>query len=217
MSKFYNLFPKTRYNYDGNSYNNTKVMTNILFRIKIIDKIKNNVYTYYDVNVTDEDTMEILADKYYGNPEYHWIIALANDIIDPQYDWPLTSRVFTSYIKNKYGTIANAQTQIHHYEKRIVRTTLNGVYDDVIQIDADTFESIPEYSYEALSLSDNTTVEEVITTKSVTCYEYERDANEAKRKIKLIKKDYLNQILNEFKDIMEEQNPNLRVGLKRIG
>lgn len=217
MSKFYTLFPKIKYNHDGNSYNNTTVMTNVLFRIKILQKIKNNIYTYYDVDISDTDTIEIIADNYYGDPEYHWVIALANDIVDVHYDWPMNSRVFTNYIKSKYGSVANAKTQNHHYEKTIKRVTINGTYEDTIEIDSDTYASLAGSSFESFTLSDGTTVDETITKKAVSCYEFERDANEKKRRIKIIKKEYLPQILGEFRKLMELENPNLRIGMKRIG
>ena len=35
----------------------------------------------------DSDTPEIIADKYYGNVEYHWVVLLFNNIIDPQFEY----------------------------------------------------------------------------------------------------------------------------------
>jgi hypothetical protein len=46
-------------------------------------------------------------------------------MIDPQFDWPLSDETFKKYIINKYGSIANAQTTYHHYEK-VVETTVDG-------------------------------------------------------------------------------------------
>jgi hypothetical protein len=45
----------------------------------------------------------------------------ANDIYDPQYDWPMSNRVFDKYIKSKYGSMEFAKTNYHHYEKVITR------------------------------------------------------------------------------------------------
>lgn len=38
---------------------------------------------YVKVTVKQEDTLDILANKYYGRPDYFWIIADFNDIRDP--------------------------------------------------------------------------------------------------------------------------------------
>ena len=217
MSHYFNLFPKIRYNFDGNSYNNLTVLGNIFFRLKIRDDIINNIYSYYNVDVSDTDTMEILAEKYYGDPEYHWIIALANNIVDAQYDWPMNNRVFLNYIKAKYGTVANAKNTVHHYTKTIKRETIYGTYEDVIQIDQTTYDSMAASSYELLTLSDDTDVTETITRQQISNYDFEYQNNEKKRQIKIIKKEYLSQIITEFKREMEKENPSLRIGMKRIG
>lgn len=217
MSKFYNLFPKIKYNVDGNPYNNLTVLTNVFFRIKVRDAVKANIFAYYDVDVTDGDTMEILAEKYYGDAEMHWLIALTNDIIDAKYDWVLNTRDFTNFIKAKYGTIANAKSAVHHYTKTIKRETINGIYEDVIEIDLDTYNTLSSSSYELLTLSDGTSVTETITKQAVSNYDYEYNLNESKRQIKLIKKEYMGDIMTELKRQLEQENPTLRIGMKRIG
>lgn len=217
MSKFYNLFPKIKYNVDGNPYNNLTVLTNVFFRIKVRDAVKANIFAYYDVDVSDSDTMEILAEKYYGDPEMHWLIALTNDIIDAKYDWVLNTRDFTNFIKAKYGTIANAKSTTHHYTKTIKRETISGIYEDVIEIDLDTYNTLSASSYEVLTLSDGTSVTETITKQAVSNYEYEYNLNESKRQIKLIKSEYMGDIMSELKKQLEEENPTLRIGMKRIG
>lgn len=42
---------------------------------------KKTTYTLH--NVSDTDTLDYLALKYYNNPTYFWIIAYFNDIEDP--------------------------------------------------------------------------------------------------------------------------------------
>lgn len=53
------------------------------------------------------------------------MILYANDIYDPQYDWPMNQDAFEKYIIGKYGSTANAKSQIHHYEKVIARQAGN--------------------------------------------------------------------------------------------
>lgn len=40
---------------------------------------------YHEVQNSEEGRLDIIANKYYGSPEYWWIIAMANDYIDPFY------------------------------------------------------------------------------------------------------------------------------------
>ena len=121
MSRFFDLFPKRPYDINQEQYTNYVLTTDILFRLSIIKEVLENSTSYYEYVVEEGDKPEILAEKLYGNPEAHWIILLANNMIDPQYDWPLDYRSFNNYIINKYGSIANAQSTIHHYEKKITR------------------------------------------------------------------------------------------------
>lgn len=205
MAYYFNYFPKTQYN-PTNSPSNRKTITNLLFRLKLRDIIKNNIYSYYTVDVSDEDTLEILAHKYYGSSEYHWIIALANDIIDPQYDWPLNYTAFLNYINDKYGSRENAELQVHHYEKVIIRKDQGtGTIDEtVVEIQKIDYDALASSSYEALTLSDDSTIEETITKRAVSAFDYETQLNNNKRSKKLIKSQYLPQILDEFTKIVSE-------------
>lgn len=48
----------------------------------LTDHINKNVsYTVHKLN--DYDTLDLLADTYYGRPDFYWIIADFNNIIDP--------------------------------------------------------------------------------------------------------------------------------------
>lgn len=122
MGKFFDYFPKTGYNVSGLTPSKIDGVTNIFFRTRILRSVLRNAAAYYEHTVQDGETPEILADRAYGDPEAHWIILYANDVVDPQYDWPLNYKNFNNHIVKKYGSIANAKTQIHHHEMVIERT-----------------------------------------------------------------------------------------------
>ena len=140
MSQFFDKFPLLLYDVTGKRLSNYELSTNIFFRIRIIREILGNISAYYEYLISDSDTPEILADKLYGNPEAHWLILMANDIVDPQYDWPLNYNNFNNYVIGKYGSAANAKTQIHHYEKVVTREEqLTGIVTETrFTIDYDT-------------------------------------------------------------------------------
>lgn len=121
MAKFFDLFPTIPYDIQGKQLTNYQNVTNIFFRMRVIREVLSSTSTYYEHLVRDDETPEILADKIYGDPEAHWIILMANDIIDAQYDWPLNYRNFQNYIVNKYGSVEIAKTTLHHYEKVVRR------------------------------------------------------------------------------------------------
>ena len=96
--KFFDQFPSIIYDIDGNVISKYDNVTNIFFRLQVVQSVLNNISSYYLHVVSDSETPEIIAEAVYGDPEAHWIILLANNIIDAQYDWPLNPTSFGSYI-----------------------------------------------------------------------------------------------------------------------
>jgi nucleoid-associated protein YgaU len=100
--QYFNTLPKI-IKTDANR--NSVIMTDLMARCSIIPEILNNPMVYYDYDVQDGDTPEIVAYKYYGDSYRYWIVLFANQITDPQWDWPLSSNDFDAYITNKYHFI----------------------------------------------------------------------------------------------------------------
>lgn len=40
---------------------------------------------YHEVLREEENRLDIIANNYYNNPSYWWVIAMANDLVDPFY------------------------------------------------------------------------------------------------------------------------------------
>lgn len=226
---FFSLFPKMLYDIDGRQLSNYHTVTNVFFRVGVIKKALENITAYYEYLVKDGETPEILSEKVYGTPHAHWVILLANNIVDPQYDWPLDETSFSKFIIGKYGSVAAAQTQIHHYEKVIERTeTLTGITtisrfeinqtkltDNVSDVPYDFYEgagSLPEtQTFNTYDMGDTRTVTEIVYRNSVSAYDYEQELNDAKRSIKIVKAEYYPQLLRELQALTGVNNqPYLR-------
>jgi hypothetical protein len=196
---YFEYYPLNFYDL-SDSKNQRKIVANITARTKILDSIKNATYIYYIYDIRDGDTPEILASKYYDNPNKHWLILFANDIVDPIYDWPLSYANFEKFIVNKYGSYTSASTLIHHYEKIITKTdsVTQQVTTNKYEIDLDTYNSLPASNIETINLKSGNTVKIETTKKIVYAYDYELELNESKRTIKIIDKIYSQQIENEL-------------------
>ena len=150
MSKYFNYFPKTVYSLD--STNNVDAVTSIVSRFSFENSFKDNTSVYYEYNIQDSDTPEIIASKFYGDSEKHWVVLMLNNIIDPQFDWPLDQRTIISYMNKKYSANASvgqsgvswAQSNIHSYYKVETRTTnsTNTELQTKLQIDANTYANV---------------------------------------------------------------------------
>jgi hypothetical protein len=60
------------------SLNNTYTETSNSTPVKDSDRD-----VYHEVQQNEENRLDIISNKYYGSPEYYWLIAMANDIVDP--------------------------------------------------------------------------------------------------------------------------------------
>lgn len=77
----------------------TDITKNVRFKKDVIDKI--TLYDYYIMK--DGDTFEIISEKLYGTPMYHWILMLLNEKYDWRIDAPLNDNIFDEYLIEKYG------------------------------------------------------------------------------------------------------------------
>ena len=188
MSEFFQHYPQINYDISGARPIKTKTAINIMAKAKIKQMLTNSIVNYFPYSVPEAERPDVTAFKVYGDVKYTWLIFLINDIQDPVFEWPLNSREFGSYIKDKYGTLSHCQNTVHHYEQ-IVRArveatgTSEALSEKVIEID--------ETSYDALDAADR---------KIIYCYDWEITRNDNKRDIKLIDRKYVADILSEHSE-----------------
>jgi hypothetical protein len=177
MIQFFAKYPIFPYNLN---HGNTSVLCrDIMQRVKMRDFLANNYLIFYPYTIKDHDTPEIIAAKLYDSPQYHWVVLIVNTIIDPNYDWPLSSANFIATLKKRYTTEGSdglyyAMQTTHHFEDS------NG-------------NPIDETTFNALPFSERT---------SVTIYDWEVSVNEAKRQIRLLDKTFINQIDAEMNRLL---------------
>ena len=219
MAKYFNYFPQTLYSL-SDERNAADVVTNIIARFGFEPELKENSSIFYPYDIQDGDTPEMIANKYYGSPEKHWIVLMFNDIIDPQYDWPLDQRTIITFVNNKYSAngaanttpqtgLAWAQRQTKSYYKVVTRVTNNSTKDTIkekIELDANTYANVTT-STATYTLDSGTTVTQTITKETETYYDYEVNLNESKRKIKLLRSEFASQsgLMDELKRVLNSK------------
>ncbi len=217
MARYFNYFPKTYYSLsDGNSL---ETVTNIISRFSFDENLKENSAAYYNYEIKDGDTPEIIASKYYGSPEKHWVVLMFNNIVDPQWDWPLEYRSFNEYVDEKYSapeyadtsntsvsglSWAKSESNIQAYFKTI---TINIPSDDVtninkIEIDSNTYINVAETTT-SYTLQNSTVMSEFISKEIRTYYVYENELNEKRRNVKLLKPELIPVVEKEFKRVIK--------------
>jgi len=107
MYTFFSNFPSITYN--------DSLAVNIIAKVKFNDVVKRIAAVYYPYTILDGERPDMIASNYYGDSRYSWLIYLANDIVDPYYEWPLTGTEFNEYIVKKYGSVSNCKRSILYW------------------------------------------------------------------------------------------------------
>lgn len=99
---FFKKFPLTSYIFDGTK-SNSSVVVNLLTSAKFIDLMpERSDKCYSDYLIQDGEKPEHIANRVYGDSQYHWLILMSNQIYNPYFDWPMPSWELDDYIENKY-------------------------------------------------------------------------------------------------------------------
>ena len=190
-SEFFANYPRIAYDISGNNSTvpDYTVAVNLMIRSKLKDTVEDDVTVYYPYVVPEGMRPDVLAYQYYGDTIYTWTIFLANNILDPYWEWPLSYKDFREYVTDKYGTIEKAQSQVHHYEY-IARART----EQTRMVDAVT-EYRLEIDYQTYTETDVTEIEIIYS------YGYEQDLNESKREIQLIDAEYIQTVQDEARGL----------------
>ena len=100
-------------------------------------------------------------------------------MFNPYFNWPLSSQDFAKMIKGKYGSVIRAKKLIHEYRQIIEEETDTTSLKEVI-IDKDAYNALTD-----------------VDRKRITKYDIEFKKNEANRRIKIIDRQYVENIMKE--------------------
>ena len=167
--------------YDLNGDGKDKLVTDLMTRVKVREKIIDEVSLYDKYDVPSGERPEDTAFKHFGSSHYHWIILLTNNITDVYYDWPMSEQTFETFIRDKYSN----PDGIHHYEVTTSsgKTTGDGPFD---------------YSHKIEVNSDAS------GAQSVSNREYEQRLQDEKRTINLLNPAYLTTFIEEFNTLVRK-------------
>jgi len=178
-------------------------VTDIFRRAATVSNILQDREIFHKYVILEGESPEIIADNEYGSSNYHWVVTLINNILDPLLDWPKNYADLISYINEKYGSVAVASSTIHHYTMTVTKVdSLGHTSSETSIIDATRYAELSSVVPSVYTFSNGVTVTETTTRSTVDSYTYEIDTNEAKRNIRLIKSNYIPQVVAELEKIM---------------
>ena len=157
-----------------------KLVPDILRRIKLRANIKNGMFMFDNYDVKEGETPEIVAHKWFGDTEFHWVILMTNNITDRYYEWPLTQPQFQAHLEDKYG-VGNIDAT-HHYE--------------ISQTSGPTTSRDSSHLVEVNSDASGAT--------AITNREYEQRNQDKIRQIRLLDRKYLSVFVSEFERLIRD-------------
>ena len=165
--------------YDLKGDGNPKVVTDLMTRVKVREKVINEMSLYDKYDVPSGERPEDTAFKHFGSAEYHWVVLMTNNITDAFYEWPMSEQDFETFLKDKYAEPDGT----HHYEltQSSGKTKAQGPDD---------------YSY-LLEVNSDTT-----GAQNVSNRQFEQRLQDERRQINLLNTAYLNTFIEEFNKLV---------------
>lgn len=235
---YFTNFPLTLYTLDNGA--SAQLVKNIFIRFAVSNEIKNNISIYDEYDIRDDETPEILADKIYSNPELHWLVLHLNNILDPRFEWPLSTNKLSLYVQGKYNDVNGIKHYINDETGEIVNgnvflyATSSGfanfnagdvvinntgegvgyvtskINDSNVNVivtvggfkSGDVVKPLSNSLITANLLYSSTTPGITAVTNSV----YEDEENETRRRIKLLKPQFVQTVMSELNNKLEEIN-----------
>jgi hypothetical protein len=167
---YFSNFPKITYAFKIGNTAQLRIVRDIVANVRARKDLLGSITIYDEYDIQEGETPEKIANKFYGNPNYHWVIMLINERYNMIEDFPLSEQDFESYITQKYGDNPATRYEQHTYFGSLHYETPDGQIVD----------------------SDNE------LAQPVSNYDYELHLNESKRRIKLVSARYIDQIADEL-------------------
>ena len=180
---------------------------NLFKRSKLRTDLDQAITAFNYYNIKDGMRPDMVAQELYDNPELDWVVLTSSNITNIRNEWPLNHNDLQEYMLEKYGSEENI-AKVHHYETRkIVDEYDRVVIPAGLQVDEGF-----TFKYKNFSNS----IVTVNPVSAITNYQYEVRLNDQKRRIRVLKSDYLSAFISEHREIMtyDKSSDYISKGLK---
>tara|TARA_A100001011_G_C14173563_1_gene783624 strand:- start:62 stop:721 length:660 start_codon:yes stop_codon:yes gene_type:complete len=178
----------------SNRIEDVVIVKNIFKRSRLRTDVDQAITAFNYYYIQEGYRPDMVAEDIYEDSELDWVVLTANNIINIRDQWPLSHNELYNHILEKYGSEANI-LGVHHYEtKKVVDEYNRTVMPAGLQVDVNFTFQYKNYSNSMV------TVNPVV---AVTNYDYETKSNEEKRRIKILKPQFLSVFMTDHQNIMK--------------
>ena len=137
----------------------------------------------------------MVANQFYGNVNYDWVVLLTNNIVNPLFDWPMDSYTFRKHLEGKYddpyGTIKHYETYEYTDSTGLVLQEAGLIVDEAFYNGSKKFRDS--------GTGITAPVQGNVLCKPVTVFEWEEEQQEKSREIFILKPTYLDGFIDQFR------------------
>ena len=162
---------------------------NLFRRVKLRDDLQNSFTVFDRYEIPEGARPDIVAEELYGNAEFDWIVLTVAGILNVRNQWPLNNRDLYNYCLDKYGESLNSNRFFETTEVKDANGRMILPKGKVV----DSNFTIPKPG------EPTATINPVV---GINNFEYETRLNDEKRNIFILKEGYLQQFLNDIREIM---------------
>lgn len=162
---------------------------NIFRKVKLRDDLQSNFTIFNKYEIDEGMRPDTVAEELYGSPEFDWIVLTVAGIRNVRNEWPLNNRDLYNYAEDKYGTSLNSN---RFFETTEVKDTDGRLILPKGKVVDQNF-TIPKPG------TPTATINPVV---GISNFEYETRLNNEKRNIFVLREEYIQEFLNDMREIM---------------
>ena len=170
-------------------------MKNFFRRVKLREDLQNILTIFNKYEIPMGFRPDNVAEELYGSAELDWVVITCAGIVNIRDEWPLDPSQIYNFAENKYGENLN---ETRYFETKEIRDS-DG---HLILPKGKRVNSDFTVKYYDNVLGSYQTKSGTNVRTGISNYVHETRINDNKRFIFVLKEEYLQQFLNDFRDIM---------------
>ena len=186
---------------------------NLFRRVKLREDLQSILTLFDKYEIPDGFRPDNVAEDLYGSDTLDYVVIVCAGIVNIRDEWPLSNQDLYEYSENKYGL--SGLTDIKYYETKLVKDSSGKVIlPKGKRVDANFklsyYDGGITYTNDLTKLGTNVaSIPNPIN--AISNHEYETIRNEEKRNIFVLKNGFLQQFLDDFKEIMTYDESSQRI------
>ena len=176
---------------------------NLFRRTKLRDDLQNNFTLFEKYVIPGEARPDNVAQELYGSDQFDWVVLIVAGINNVRNGWPLNARDLYNYCLDKYGDALNS---VRFFETTEVKDSSGRLILPKGKVVDSNF-TIPKPGTPTATLN---------PVVGISNFEYETRLNDDKRSIFILRRGYLQDFVNDFREVMTYRESSEFVNSKVI-